>query len=79
MPKARKQCFFKCLFLYQLTFMTFFMTDGYDSYVGAPWTNAPMCEMDSDTGLSNLHPDGPNFCFLTQNDTVVEMPLRIEK
>jgi arylsulfatase A-like enzyme len=51
---------------------------GYDTYVGAPWTNAPMCEMDSDTGTSTKYKSGPKYCFLTHNDTVVEMPLRVE-
>jgi arylsulfatase A-like enzyme len=51
---------------------------GYDTYVGAPWTNAPMCEMDSDTGTSTKYKSGPKYCFLTHNDTVVEMPLRLE-
>ena len=51
---------------------------GYDTYVGAPWTNAPMCEMDSDTGTSVKYKSGPKYCFLLHNDTVVEMPLRIE-
>eukprot|EP00948_MAST-09A_sp_MAST-9A-sp1_P000949 g949.t1 len=50
---------------------------GYDTYLGAPWTNAPMCEMYHD-GRSYLHKTGPNFCFMTANETVVEMPLRIE-
>jgi hypothetical protein len=50
---------------------------GYDSYLGAPWTNSPMCAMDSD-GVSNLIATGPAFCFLMANNTVVEQPLRIE-
>lgn len=50
---------------------------GYQSYVGAPYTNAPMCAMDSD-GLSHKFAVGPSYCFLFANDTVVEQPLRIE-
>jgi arylsulfatase A-like enzyme len=50
---------------------------GYDTFKGAPWTNAPMCAMDSD-GRSMKYKSGPKFCFMTENDTVVEMPLRIE-
>ena len=50
---------------------------GYDTYLGAPWTNAPMCAMDSD-GRSEKFKAGPTFCFLTANDTVVEQPLRVE-
>lgn len=50
---------------------------GYETYLGSPYTNAPMCEMDSD-GVSQLHKSGPSFCFLTANDTVVQQPLRLE-
>ena len=50
---------------------------GYDTFKGAPWTNAPMCAMDSD-GRSLKYKSGPKYCFLTANDTVIEMPLRIE-
>ena len=50
---------------------------GYESYVGAPWTNAPMCAMDSD-GVSAKVRTGPAFCFLMANDTVVQQPLRLE-
>lgn len=50
---------------------------GYDSYLGAPWTNAPMCAMDGD-GVSAKYATGPAFCFLFANDTVVEQPLRLE-
>ena len=50
---------------------------GYHTYVGSPWTNAPMCAADAD-GFSTRHANGPAFCFLTANDTVVQMPLAIE-
>ena len=50
---------------------------GYDTYLGAPYTNAPMCAMDSD-GISAKFKSGPTYCFLAANDTVVEQPLRIE-
>ena len=50
---------------------------GYESYLGAPWTNAPMCAMDSD-GVSAKYATGPAFCFMMANDTVVEQPLVIE-
>jgi len=50
---------------------------GYDTYLGAPWTNAPMCAMDSD-GISQKFSTGPSFCFLTANRTVVQQPLRLE-
>jgi hypothetical protein len=50
---------------------------GYESYLGAPYTNAPMCEMDSD-GISQKIPSGPNYCFMTANDTVVQQPLRLQ-
>lgn len=50
---------------------------GYTTYVGAPYTNAPMCAMDSD-GVSKKFKTGPTFCFLTANDTVVQSPLKLE-
>eukprot|EP01052_Picozoa_sp_SAG31_P020135 SAG31_NODE_1500_length_8090_cov_10.522588_12_plen_665_part_00 len=50
---------------------------GYDSYLGAPWTNAPMCAMDDD-GVSAKWSSGPNFCFMMRGNQVVEMPLRLE-
>jgi len=50
---------------------------GYDTYLGAPFTNAPMCEMDGD-GISQKISTGPSFCFLTANRTVVQQPLRLE-
>ena len=46
------------------------MAHGYESYLGAPYTNAPMCAMDSD-GISQKVKSGPNYCFMTANDTVV--------
>ena len=50
---------------------------GYESYLGAPWTNAPFCAPDSD-GFSRKVKQGRNFCFLMANDTVVQMPLAVE-
>ena len=50
---------------------------GYGSYLGAPWTNAPMCEMDAD-GYAHKLASGPAYCFLFANDTVVQQPLAIE-
>ena len=50
---------------------------GYNSYLGSPWTNAPMCTMDAD-GYSHKFKVGPEFCFMFANDTVVEMPLALE-
>ena len=44
---------------------------GYDTYLGAPWTNAPMCAMDSD-GISNKYRQAQTFCFMTANTTVVQ-------
>ena len=48
-----------------------------DRYLGAPYTNAPMCAMDSD-GVSQKYPAGQTFCFMTANDTVVQQPLHLE-
>ena len=39
------------------------MAHGYESYVGAPFTNAPMCAMDAD-GFSLKIKSGPAYCFL---------------
>ena len=50
---------------------------GYDTYLGAPWTNAPMCAMDSD-GISQVYASSSNFCFMTANNSVVQMPLHLE-
>ena len=50
---------------------------GYDTYLGAPWTNAPMCAMDSD-GVADKYHTSQTFCFLAANDTVVQQPLRVE-
>ena len=50
---------------------------GYDTYLGAPWTNAPMCAMDAD-GVAAKFATGPAFCMMFANDTVVEQPLRVE-
>lgn len=50
---------------------------GYDSYLGSPYTNAPMCAMDGD-GRSDKYPTGPTFCFMVANRTVVQMPLVLE-
>eukprot|EP00938_MAST-03A_sp_MAST-3A-sp1_P005480 g5480.t1 len=50
---------------------------GYDSFWGSPYTNAPMCEMDSQ-GLSLKHRSGPVYCFAMANRTVVQQPLRLE-
>ena len=50
---------------------------GYETYLGAPYTNAPMCAMDSD-GVSQRYKSSPTFCFMVANDTVVESPLRLE-
>jgi hypothetical protein len=50
---------------------------GYGSYLGAPWTNAPMCAMDGD-GVSARFATGPAFCLMMANDTVVEQPLVLE-
>eukprot|EP00656_Telonema_subtile_P053598 TRINITY_DN7805_c0_g1_i5.p1 TRINITY_DN7805_c0_g1~~TRINITY_DN7805_c0_g1_i5.p1 ORF type:complete len:450 (-),score=91.86 TRINITY_DN7805_c0_g1_i5:132-1481(-) len=50
---------------------------GYDHYLGAPFTNAPFCEMD-ENGISQKIKDGPEFCFMMANDTVVQQPLRLE-
>lgn len=50
---------------------------GYDTYLGAPYTNAPMCEMDAD-GVSSKHKSGPINCFMMANETVVQQPLRLE-
>lgn len=50
---------------------------GYDTYLGAPYTNAPMCEMDAD-GFSTVYNTSRAFCFMTANDTVVQNPLRLE-
>ena len=35
---------------------------GYQSYLGAPWTNAPMCAMDSD-GFSRKFAVGPSCAY----------------
>jgi steryl-sulfatase len=51
--------------------------NGYETYLGSPYTNAPMCEMDDD-GISQKISTGPSFCFMTANTTVVEQPLRLE-
>jgi len=53
------------------------LSHGYESYLGAPWTNAPMCAMDSE-GYSRAISTGPDYCFLFANDTVVEQPLAVE-
>jgi hypothetical protein len=53
------------------------VSHGYSSYVGSPFTNAPMCAMDGD-GYSQKVAVGPEFCFLFANDTVVEQPLFLE-
>lgn len=50
---------------------------GYDTYLGSPYTNAPMCEMNAE-GVSLHYPSGPIFCFATSNRTVVQQPLRLE-
>eukprot|EP00939_MAST-03C_sp_MAST-3C-sp1_P005317 g5317.t1 len=50
---------------------------GYDTYLGAPYTNAPMCAMDGD-GISDKFASGQTYCFLMANETVVQQPLRLE-
>lgn len=50
---------------------------GYQTYIGAPYTNAPMCAMDGD-GFSRKVAAGPASCFMFANDTVVEQPLALE-
>lgn len=49
----------------------------YDTYLGAPYTNAPMCEMDAD-GVSTKYDTSQTFCFMMANETVVQQPLRLE-
>lgn len=44
---------------------------GYDSFWGSPYTNAPMCEMNSE-GVSLKHRSGPIYCFAMANRTVVQ-------
>lgn len=50
---------------------------GYDDYLGHPFTNAPMCEM-NEAGVSLKIWSGPTYCFLQANGTVVQQPLKIE-
>ena len=50
---------------------------GYESYLGSPWTNAPMCAM-GDDGIADKYSSAQTFCFLVANTTVVEQPLRVE-
>mmetsp|Transcript_60508 Transcript_60508/g.130599 ORF Transcript_60508/g.130599 Transcript_60508/m.130599 type:complete len:587 (+) Transcript_60508:25-1785(+) len=51
--------------------------NGYDSYLGSPYTNTPMCAMDGD-GVSDTLKSSPGFCYMTANTTVVQQPLRLE-
>ena len=51
---------------------------GYDTYLGSPYTNAPMCAMDPTTGVSDRFGSSREYCFLMANTTVVQQPLHLE-
>ena len=53
------------------------VANGYEDYVGDPWTNAPFCEPDA-SGHSTKVPKGATYCLLFANDTVAQMPLALE-
>ncbi|GAB5355772.1 hypothetical protein AAMO2058_000234100 [Amorphochlora amoebiformis] len=48
----------------------------YDTFLGSPFTNQKFCQMDAD-GISQKHREGPIFCFLLGNNTVVQQPLKL--